>query len=192
MRTILFALLIWSLGTRSPGAELEFAKAVKASLVFREEATPAKWGYPRVLLAFLRLENIHDSELNWVANSVSGIEAELLDENGKPVPQPPSAASIQSNDRLFVLPYGSRLDWLVSHGGVSMVGADADHYALVVGGRGWLIPVAKAGTYTLRIRLRGRPWTQVISPILSKETKLLLELPATKLELTPRDGAGGR
>jgi hypothetical protein len=192
MRAFLLALMVICHAPLSQGAEVEFEKTVKASLVFREESNPTKWGYPRVLLAFLRLDNVRDGEVTWVANSVRGIEAELLDENGKPASQPPTGASIQSNDRPFVLPYGSRLDWLISHGGVSMVGADEDHYALVVGGRGWLVPVANAGSYTLRIRLRGRPWTQIVSPILSKETEPLLNIPASKLELTPPDGAGGR
>ena len=132
----------------------------------------------------LRLNNAHDSDVTWVANSNTGVEAELLDAAGKPVPQPPGAASIQSNSHPYRLPFGSRLDWLISHGGISMMGDAKDKYAIMVGGRGWLIPIETAGSYSLRIRLRGLPWTDTVKGVDGRQLKLLLDVPPAKLEIS--------
>jgi len=163
--------------------EIQFSNAVKASLVFRDELD-IKSRYPHILKVFLRLDNAHDSNISWVANSKTGIEAELLDSAGTPVQQGPQAASIQSNACAYLLPYGSRLDWLVSHGGISFAGDAKDKYALMVGSRGWLIPIETASTYTLRIRLRGLPWTDNLGHIDIRQSKLLLDLPPTKIQVT--------
>ena len=151
--------------------------------MFRDDFNSANH-YPHVLKVFLRLENVHDSEVSWVANAVTGIDTELLDADGRPVPHPPTAASIPSNPRPFNLPYGSSLDWLISHGGVSMMADAANKYALVIGRQGWLIPIETAGSYTLRVRLRGHPWTSALSREQLGQPKLLLDLPPAKLEIT--------
>jgi hypothetical protein len=93
------------------------------------------------------------------------------------------AASIQSNESAYLLPFGSRLDWLVSHGGISLVSNATDKYALVVGRRGWLIPIEAATSYSLRIRLRGLPWTRAGEPVHARDLKILLDLPPTRLEV---------
>ena len=156
-----------------------FSKAVRASLVFRDDYNPSRH-YPRLLRVYLHLENVHDADVTWVANPEKGIEAELLDSRGIPVPQPPQAASIMSNPTAYRLPYGSRLDWLVTHGGISMVADLQDKYALMLGGRGWLIPKATVSTYSLRVRLRGVPWSSDVS---RSEATLLLDIPPTRLEI---------
>ena len=137
--------LVCALSARAD--EIQFSKVVKASLVFRDDFDATR-RYPHILKVFLRLDNAHDSDVSWVANSTNGIEAELLDTAGNPVPQTPSAASILSNSHPYRLPFGSRLDWLVSHGGISMMGDAKDKYALMVGGRGWLIPIEMVGSYS--------------------------------------------
>ncbi len=162
--------------------QILFSKAVKASLVFRDDFDAAHH-YPHVLKVFLRLNNAHDSNVTWVANSIGGVEAELLDAAGNRVPYPPSAASILSNSRPYLLPFGSRLDWLISHGGIGMMGDAKDKYAIIVGGRGWLIPIELAGSYSLRIRLRGLPWSHTVSGVGARELKLLLDLPPVKLKI---------
>jgi hypothetical protein len=163
--------------------EIQFSKVVKASLVFRDDFDAAR-RYPHILKVFLRLDNAHDSGVSWVANSTVGIKAELLDGAGNPVSHPPGAASIQSNPSPYRLPYGSRLDWLISHGGVSMAGDFKDKYAIIVGGQGWLVPIETAGSYTLRIRLYGQPWTDTVTRGEARQLKLLLDLPPAKLEIT--------
>jgi len=163
--------------------EIPFSKVVKASLIFRDDFD-AKSHYPHILKVFLSLDNAHDSSISWVANSKTGIEAELLDSAGNPVQQGPQAASIQSNACAYLLPYGSRLDWLVSHGGISLAGDAKDKYALIVGSRGWLIPIETANTYTLRIRLRGLPWTDNLGQVDLRQSTLLLDLPPTKIQVT--------
>jgi hypothetical protein len=163
--------------------QLQFSNVVKASLVFRDDFDAAR-RYPHILKVFLRLENIRDGEVSWVANAVTGIDAELLDADGKPVPHPPTAASVQSNPRPFNLPYGSNLDWLISHGGDSMMADAANKFALVIGRQGWLIPIDTASSFTFRIRLRGHPWTSATSRAQLGQPKLLLDLPPAKLEIT--------
>ncbi len=163
--------------------ELQFSNVVKASLVFRDDYDATR-RYPHILKVFLRLDNAHDSDVSWVANAKTGIEAELLDAAGNLVPQGPHAASIQSNAYAYLLPYGSRLDWLISHGGISLMADAKDKYALMVGCRGWLIPIETAGTYSLRVRLRGLPWTRTVERAELRQAKLLLELQPTKLEVT--------
>ncbi len=181
----ILVLTVWTLACAfSARAEpLRFANVVRASLVFRDDFNPANH-YPHILKVFLRLDNVHDSEVSWIANVVSGIDAELLDANGNPVPNPPTVASIQSSLSAFNLPHGSRLDWLITHGGVSMMGDATNKYALVIGGRGWLIPIETAGSYSLRIGLRGFPSTSALLRERLGEPKLLLDLPPAKLEIS--------
>jgi hypothetical protein len=162
--------------------DIQFSKVVKASLVFRDDFDATRH-YPHILKVFLCLDNAHDSDVTWVANSIEGIKAELLDAAGKPVPQPASAFSIRSNSHLYHLPFGSRLDWLISHRGISMMGDAEDKYAIMLGGRGWLIPIEKAGTYSLRIRLRGLPWATAAKSRNAGELEVLLDLPPAKLKI---------
>jgi hypothetical protein len=65
-----------------------------------------------------------------------------------------------------------------------MMADAANKYALVIGRQGWLIPIETAGSYTLRVRLRGYPWTSALSREQLGQPKLLLNLPPTKLEIT--------
>jgi hypothetical protein len=183
MRILLSTVLSLLCAFSARADEIQFSDVVKASVVFRDDFDAAR-RYPHILKVFLRLDNVHNSGVPWVANSTSGIEAELLDAAGKPVAQGPQAGSIQSNESAYLLPFGSRLDWLVSHGGISMVGNATDKYALIVGGRGWLIPIETAPSYSLRIRLRGLPWTRAGEPVDAHALKVLLDLPPTKLEVT--------
>lgn len=184
MRLLLLTLLTLVCAHPGMAGEVPFSKFVKASLVFHDDFDATR-RYPHVLKVFLRIDNAHDSSISWVANSVSGLEVELLDATNTPVPDTPNAASIQSGWSAYFLPYGSRLDWLVSHGGVSMMGEAKESYALIIGGHGWLVPVATAGSYTLRIRLHGQPWTRSTDGADTRAAKLLLDLPPTKVEVTP-------
>lgn len=175
------------------GEEAELAKHVKATLAFREDFDAARH-YPRLLKVCLCLDNVHDADVTWIANGVSGVEAELLDGAGKPVPTGPSAASIPSNPAAYLLPFGSRLEWLLSHGGISMAGEAKDKLALIIGGRGWLIPADQAGTYSLALRLRGLPFAReagpgsdAANPAAPARERLLLDLPATKIVVTRKE-----
>ena len=183
MRILIPTALTLFLALSALADEIEFSKVVKASLVFRDDFDSTRH-YPHILKVFLRLDNAHDSEVSWVANAKTGIEAELLDAAGNPVPQGPEVASIQSNPCAYSLPFGSRLDWLISHGGISRMANAKDKYALIVGCRGWLIPIETAGAYSLRIRLRGLPWARTVQRADARQLKLLLDLPPTKLEVT--------
>jgi len=173
------------------------SKIVKASLLFHDDVS-GKCGYPHVLNVILRLDNTGDSDLSWYANSCTGIEAELLNPTGKPAQQPPSASSIASNYYYYRLPFGSRLDWLISHGGVSIAEDAKDKYVLVVGRQGWLIPIANAESYTLRVRFRGwngqAPGSDMPKEFRELGLKLLLDLPPTKIKVTPtiEQGADGK
>jgi hypothetical protein len=166
----------------SRAGEPVLGKAVKASLVFEAEHDP-KAHYPHLLKVFLRLENVQNSQVEWTANSMVGAEAELLDPEGKPARQPPTASSITSNNITCLLPYGSKLDWLISHGGVSMAGDPQDKYALIVGGKGWLIPMDTAKDYSLHIRLHGKGGSSSRLHGDPKSQDLLLDLPPVKIKL---------
>jgi hypothetical protein len=87
MRFLVQTVLALACALSARADQLQFANVVKASLVFRDDFNPANH-YPHVLKVFLRLENVHDSEVSWVANAVTGIDAELLDADGRPVPHP--------------------------------------------------------------------------------------------------------
>ncbi len=183
MRFVILTVISLLCATSARGDYAQFSSVIKASLVFRDDFDPARH-YPHVLNVFLRLDNAHNSSVSWVANSATGVEAELLDAAGKPLPQPAQAASIQSNSYAYLLPYGSRLDWLISHGGISLMPDPTDKYALMIGGRGWLIPIEAAPSYSLRIRLRGLPWTRTGHRTDSEQLRVLVDVPATKIEVT--------
>jgi hypothetical protein len=162
------------------GGERQFSSAVQTCLVFRDQFD-AKGVYPHTLQVYIRLENIYDSEVTWVADSFTGLEAELLDGDGKPVPQPPWAGNVASKLSAYFLPYGSRLDWLISHRGWSMAADATDKIALEVGSSAWLLPKDKLSTYKLHIRLNGVPWTRDKT---NDKKELLLDIPPTKIEIT--------
>ena len=191
MRFLVPTILLLVGGIAASADENSFAKAVKASLVFQDSSDPEN-KIPHLLKVYLRLENIHDSDVTWSGDNVTGIVAELLDSAGKPAPQPPArggGASIMFSTKLFMLPYGSRLDWLISHGGISMTQDANDSYILVVGGHMWIIPIADAKSYFLRIRFHGRPWVRSGASIpldmKAKESPLLLDIPPTSINITP-------
>lgn len=190
---ILLAFSLPVLSVLPAGAEesAAFAKVLKPFLIIRE-GPPASAEMPATLQVYLRLENIGDSSVCWLGNNVSGVEAEVFGPDGKPAPFPPSVASITYKDEYLIIPYGSRLDWLLSHGGVSVALPKAEtekNYFLTLGGRGWIIPKDQASTYTLRVRLHGIPWRRAGIGELLPETKrelektLLLDLPVTPIKV---------
>jgi len=158
---------------------------VKASLVFHEDPQGQKnYGYPHVLQVFLRIEGPIEESLSWFVGPFGGIAAELLDAEGKSVPNPPSAASITSGPQTFFLPYGSRLDWLISDGGITMSGDRTKNYALIIGGHGWLVPINSVASYSLGIRLRGFPWVRSAEEAKSEHEQILLEVPPTMIKIS--------
>jgi hypothetical protein len=175
--TLLITLVPWS---QSFGSELPFTNAVKASLVFEEESNPAEH-YPHVLLVYLHLENVHDSDVNWECDSINGVEAILLDSKGNAVPHPPSNASVISGPKTYLLPYRSRLDWLISHGGISMMGNLKENVALIVGGTGWLIPRSSLSSYSLKLRVTGSPWARSVPRGGKQKPAILFDIPGTRI-----------
>jgi len=175
MRLLLLWIIVLSPWVRAEHGSLE--GRAKAQLAFELEHDPGA-RYPHFLKVFLHIENRYLGDLRWVANRVQGIEVELLGPDGKPVHQDPSAASIQSGLVPLCLPYGSRLDWLISHGGVSMAGETQGKCALVVGGRGWLLPIDSLGSYSLGVRLRGAMGEAASG---TAKPELLLEIASEKI-----------
>jgi len=162
---------------------LELQDVVKTSLIFETTQGSPKH-YPNTIRVILRMENIHDSDVSWVSETGGGgFSAELVDEKGKLVPQPPSAASILSNPCSYVLPYGSRLDWLISsEGGISMIGDLKTNYALIIGGNGWLIPIEKLESYSLKISFRGRLWSRN-TEVKCSAYNILLNMSLTRIKI---------
>jgi hypothetical protein len=184
---LLFFVLVAMPWTQVLGGKVQLTNVVKASLLFREESQPSAH-YPHLLRVYLCLENQHDSDVTWVCNSVIDVEAELLDAKGKPVPPAPGAASILSNPRAYLLPYGSRLEWMLSHGGISMFHSPEksdvqEECALMVGGRGWLIPRGSLASYSLKLRVRGWPWTRHETVARMRGENILFEVPPTPIVL---------
>jgi len=140
-------------------------------------------GYPNLLRVFLQIRNTHDSDLLWVGNSVRDIEAQLIDEDGQPVHTPPTFSSIQYNDQAMLIPRGSSLEWMISHMGVSMVGDRANDVAIIVGGKGWLIPKASLHRYSLKIRVRGLPGARIADSRDIRERMLLFDIPPTPISI---------
>ena len=180
---ILFVLVSF---TPSFGGDLQFTNAIKATLRFQEQS-PSVY-YPHLIHVFLCLENVHDSDVTWMCDCREDIEAELFDSKGKPVEEPPSAASIMSNAFAYRLPYGSKLEWLISlDGGISMSGDKQKNYALIIGDRGWLIPTNAVLSYSLRVRVKGQPWDDISRNYSSsikpqkKTESILFDLPPTPI-----------
>ena len=170
--------------TPSLAADFQFSAVTKASLAFHLESSTAPFHYPNTLQVFLRLKNEHDSDIQWVCNAPLGIEGQLFDSTGNEVPTGPSASSIQSAPRAFLLPYGSRLDWLISSGGITLMGNVKDSAALVIGSKGWLIPLKDLSKYRLKVRVNGRPWERTTKLAeMGRPTKLLFETQKTRIAL---------
>ena len=183
MRALLLMVLPAVCTLSMEAQEPPFAKVVKASLVFHEDFNASHRDYPHVLKAFLRLDNAWDSSVSWISDSVIDVEAEVFDAANKPVPTSQTVSSILTGSDFYFLPCGSRLDWLLSHGGVTLDGNVKNSYALVLGGRGWLLPIRQVGTYRLRVRLRGEPWA-TYGDRTDKPRKLLLDLAPVKIKVT--------
>ena len=156
-----------------------YSHFVKASLVFREDLDASR-GYPHALNAYLRLSNIVTLDVTMVIRTDNGIQAELLDADGKTVPED---AHIASSDLIY-LPSRSNREWLLPNHLVNVDNNSNDSYALIVGSHGWLIPVKNVSSYSLRIRLRGDPSAR--SPLKNDDhnTKLFLDVPPTKIQLS--------
>ena len=180
MRLPTFAFLIcYSFACVVHGEEARLARFVDTSIIFRDDMSHAQ-AYPHTLQVFLKIRNRRDGELSWIP---AGISAELFDSTGKPVPMPPSAASIRSSDSHLTIPYGSSLDLLISNGGISMMGDAGNSYALIVGCRGWYIPRDSVSSYSLRIRLYGYLGYDKL-PNDPPDPTLLIDMPLTKIQLT--------
>jgi hypothetical protein len=161
--------------------QLEFPKLTEASIRFEQSAGTSAH-YPNYLIVYLQLKNLHDSNLTWACDSIGDIEFEVIDSSGHPLPKPLIMASIQSNTMSYMIPFGSRLDWRISHGGLTMIG-DLEHsYALMVGGNGWLIPKDKIESYSVKVIVRGAPWSKNAEPRGREET-VLFDIPLTPIKL---------
>lgn len=189
MRFLLAMVMTVLAVTPAMAQQTEFSKRVRASLVFRKDPEGAKhYGYPHVLLVYLRIENISDSSIRWYGNSVTDIEAELLNQTAMPISTGPVVESITSGDSCYLLPSRSRLDWLISNGGITLGGDRRGKYALLVGGQGWLIPMDSAESYSLHVRLRGLPGlineSEVASMPKNMPREILLDVPPAPIEIT--------
>ena len=160
-----------------------YGSFVKASLVFREDPDASR-GYPHALNAYLRLNNVVNLDVTMIFHPVTGIQAELLDADGKKVPEDVHAGDIRSTPDLVYLPSRTNRDWLIPNDLVKVNGNGNDAYALIVGSHGWLIPVQNLGSYSLRIRLRGDPHARTALKYDDRNTKLFLDVPATKIQLS--------
>ena len=142
------------------------------------------------LRIYLTIKNTHDSDLIWVGKSVFDIDAQLVDENGHPVKSPPTVASIQDSDQVMCIPYGSTLDWMISHSGISMIGDLENNVAVVVGGKGWLIPIESMGKHSLKISVRGLPaWARHANTSNITYRALLFDTPFTPIIAEQAAGA---
>lgn len=169
---LLAATPVWRCSAAGP----QFTNLVAASLTFREAPNPLP-DCPNLILVYLCLDNRWDTDVSWTCDAVADVQVEVLDSMGKPIPQRHGGASILHNDHGYWLPYGSRLEWLISHGGISHGPMKTDaqaNCALSVGGGGWEIPRASLPTCSLRLRVQGRPWS-------SGPKTILFEVPATPI-----------
>jgi hypothetical protein len=174
LRTFAVATIFLIVGPLLARAEqLDLSKVIKASIVFRAETDQS---HPHVLRVYLVLENLHDSDVTWVSNKVEDVEAELIDSDGRQVAQSSSAASVGSNSTTYLLPYGSRLEWMISHGGINVMAEAKNKYLLSVGGKAWLLPVRSISSYSIRIRLKGKPWGR-------HPDTILLDIPVTPITI---------
>ena len=164
------------------GESILLNDVVTATLSFEDKYDPAGF-YPHQLLVYLNIVNKHDSQITWVCNQVSDIEAILRIPEGYTPSTGPKVWSIQSNPYAYMLPYGSSLKWLISHGGVSMVGDKEHSYALMVGGNGWLIPEDILPKCFLQIRVHGVPWERSTSTAANFPLTMLFETPLTPIML---------
>ena len=184
MLSIASLTVISSLG----GESIQLNDIVKARLVFEKISDPARF-YPHILLVYLELDNKHDSQITWVCNQVTDIEATLQFPEGYTTSNGMKVVSIQSNPYSYMLPFGSSLKWLLSHGGVSMVGDKEHSYALVIGGDGWLIPEDILPMCFLQIRVNGVPWERSTSTAANFPPTMLFETPLTPIILKAEQGA---
>jgi hypothetical protein len=179
------------MGSWSYGQEEDLNKVVKASLVFRDEAPKTK-DDDHLIHVYLCLDNRFEGDVTWVCNSVLDVKADLLDAKGRPVPLAPAMGSMLGpRADIYRLPYASRLEWRISHAGVSLMGDDPEgQYALIVGGKGWWIPKKALSSYSLKICVKGWPMTE-IRPKDDKErgTTVLFDVPTTKIVLDKTKGA---
>ena len=169
------------------GESIQLNDIVKAKLIFENKSDPEGF-YPHRLLVYLELNNKHDSQVPWVCNPVSDVEAILQYPEGYTPSNGLKVASISSNPYAYMLPYGSSLKWLLSHGGVSMAGDKEHSYALVIGGNGWLIPEDILPKCSLQIRVNGHPWERDRNIPSHLHTTMLFETPLTPIKIKAEQG----
>ena len=192
-RITIFVTLSLLIVTYSFAEQFQLDKVASATLTFEETHDPNA-AYTRIVHVYLNITNEHDSTVSWLCNPVRDIEAELILPQDTTLPNTPSATSIQSSDTQFSIPYGSTLKWLISHGGISMMGDRDNCYALMVGGRGWLIPSNILSSCALKIKVRGEPWRNSIRTLEHRQRELLFDISETPIRIKIAEHAppGGR
>lgn len=174
MRSLLVLVLATAL---SAAAEKpKDAAGIAASLSFRDDFKATR-EYQHLLVVDLRLE----ARTGVVPDSGPGeiYEAELVDAAGKAVPvakPDPRYEKSSSNCGGPGRPSAVVVSQ-VTHENYTFAGPVAGNYALVIGQKGWLIPLKSLDGYALRLRV----WTPgtPADPV----KRLLYEVPATKIVL---------
>jgi hypothetical protein len=156
--------------------QLALVNSIKATLIF--EKSP-KW--PSTLRVYLRLVSLGDGMVTWSADPAMGIEAELLDPDGKPAAMPPEGMnlSILSSPYALTLPGNSRLDVLISQDWGGGIRDPKGGYTLALANHVWFIPRDAAEHYTLHIRFPG------VFGSRSKKPKLLFDILPQKIIISP-------
>ena len=81
-----------------------------------------------------------------------------------------------------------RLDWMISVNGISPQGDTVNQYVLTIGNKAWLIPRDSISTYSLKLTVRGIPWTEKVSSEIEQHLPhnfpILLDLSATPISLS--------
>jgi hypothetical protein len=168
----------------SPGnaqtEEPALAKSVKAGLIF--EKSPED---PLFVNVFLHLVNVTKGDINWTADPIMGIQADLFDPAGKPAALPRGMGTdIASGRNTFTLPPGSRLDLLISHNWGIAAGSSNGAYIVELGSHLWFVPVEAVGSYTLHVKLYGS-LKAPRSGFPDEGRKLLLDLVPYNVVITP-------
>jgi hypothetical protein len=140
----------------------EYTNWTTAALSFKKRIDPLAH-YPNLLDVYITIENRSDSHLSWLAYP-STIEAHMFAPDGNEYPTPGILRSGPVYGGPFQLPYGSSLKWLLPGGG-SLLTRKSDNISfsnrmtVLVGDKGWLLPLESYASFRLKIQVLGYPHT---------------------------------
>jgi hypothetical protein len=135
------------------GAEVDsprFGRDIQASMTFESWAPD-----PSHPIVRLRLVNVSARNIVLMADKIMGVDAVLIDPQGKPVPSVVGSVEMIHGPQAYVLPAGHYLGLIISHtDGLTANENSKGRLFIELADNLWFVPPGAVSSYALRVRFK--------------------------------------